>query len=374
VCADDLFNLWIWFEAMVISSYLLVAFYREQPAPLEASVKYLVQSAVGSVFVLFGISLVLAQAGTLTIDEIAIYTEPSEALLVAGALFVIGFGIKSALVPMHTWLPDAYSQSPSGVSAILAGVVTSAGVVTMLRALSAVANVSEAWGAVLMACGLLNIIVGNLLALRQTQVKRLLAYSSLPHIGFMLIGIGISIDTGDPSGVQGAILHLFNHGIMKGLAFLAVGALLYALRQRLSQRGMMSLQDLSGVVHEYPLVSLAMCIAVLGLAGMPPLAGFVSLFRIFGAGMESGEQMIHLVIIVAALNELLALAYYLPLVNTIVLGAPSERVLEGKRLPVAILLPLGVMALAVVVIGVWPELLEWLIEPAGEAIVSAFGW
>ena len=126
VTASDLFNLWVWFEGMAISSYLLVAFYREQAASLEAGMKYLVQSATGSVLVLIGIAIVLAQAGTLDMAEIAVAVSGMDvnryAILGAGGLFVIGFGVKVALVPMHTWLPDAHSQAPSGISAMLSGV------------------------------------------------------------------------------------------------------------------------------------------------------------------------------------------------------------------------------------------------------------
>ena len=106
---------------------------------------------------------------------------------------MIGFGVKVAMVPMHTWLPDAHSQAPSGISAMLSGVVIEAGLVALLRALAALAGVTASWGELLMAFGALNMLVGNLMALRQTQVKRLLAYSSLSHVGYMLVGLGIAL-------------------------------------------------------------------------------------------------------------------------------------------------------------------------------------
>ena len=149
---------------MAISSYLLVAFYRDQPASLEAGVKYLVQSAVGSVLVLLGIALVLAVTGTLNLAEIRVAAGRVDALplLAAGALFVIGFGVKAALVPMHTWLPDAHSQAPSGISAMLSGVVIEAGLVALLRAVASLSGVTLSWGVLLMAFGALNMLVGNL--------------------------------------------------------------------------------------------------------------------------------------------------------------------------------------------------------------------
>ena len=202
--ARDLFNLWMWFEAMAVSSYLLVAFYRERPASLEAGVKYLVQSATGSVLVLLGVALVLGQVGTLDMEQIRsiIASEPTAplSLLLAGAFFVIGFGVKVAFVPLHTWLPDAHSQAPSGISAMLSGVVIEAGLVAMLRALSTLGGFAVSWGMLLLAFGALNMFFGNLMALRQTQIKRMLAYSSLSHIGYILLGIGIALTNGNFAG------------------------------------------------------------------------------------------------------------------------------------------------------------------------------
>ena len=140
--------------------------------------------------VLLGIALVFASTGTLDLDEIRMAAQPSTMLLAAGALFIIGFGVKSALVPLHTWLPDAHSQAPSGISAMLSGVVIEAGLVAMLRALGALHLVTVSWGAAAAGFGAINMLVGNLMALRQTQVKRLLAFSSLSHMGYMLLGFG----------------------------------------------------------------------------------------------------------------------------------------------------------------------------------------
>ncbi len=143
------------------------------------------------------------------------------ALLGAGALFVIGFGVKVAFVPLHTWLPDAHSQAPSGISAMLSGVVIEIGLIAMLRALSVLSGSTLSWGLLFLVFGAVNMLFGNLLALRQTVVKRMLAYSSLSHIGYILVGLGIALYSGVALGAQGAFFHLFNHMLMKGLAFLA---------------------------------------------------------------------------------------------------------------------------------------------------------
>ena len=371
-CANDLFNLWVWFEAMAVSSYLLVAFYREQPASLEAGMKYLVQSALGSVLVLMGIALVLAETGTLALDKIRPAAHASPALLAAGALFVIGFGVKIAMVPMHTWLPDAHSQAPSGISAMLSGVVIEAGLVALLRALIPLMGVTPSWGMLLMGFGALNMLYGNLLALKQTQVKRLLAFSSLSHVGYMLLGVGISIHVGQSAGAQGAFFHLFNHGLMKGLAFLAAGALLYALHLSVGSHAPLTIQDLNGAAKRYPMAALALSVAVLALGGLPPLAGFMSKWQIFVAGFATHSALIASLVIFAALNSVLSLAYYAPLVSAVYRKQPSAAVARGAALPRSMVLPLTVLTVLIVVIGLWPSLLNWLTAPAGAALLAAF--
>jgi proton-translocating NADH-quinone oxidoreductase chain N len=370
-CAADLFNLWVWFETMAISSYFLVAFYREQPTSLEAGFKYLVQSATGSGMVLLGIALVLATTGSLSLlGHTAI---SAGAALAAGALFTIGFGVKIALVPMHTWLPDAHSQAPSGISAMLSGVVIETGLLALLRALGMLSGVGLSWGVLLMAFGAVNMLMGNLMALRQTQVKRLLAYSSLSHIGYILVGLGVGIYAMEVTGAQGGFFHVLNHGLMKSLAFLAAGALLYALHTASGDHSPLTVGDLDGAASRYPLVALVLSIAVLGLGGLPPLAGFMSKWQIFVAGFDTGNPWIAALVIFAALNSVLSLGYYAPLVNAMYRHKPSEAVSKGKTLSPTLVAPLIVLALAVVVIGVWPTLLQGLTEPAGSALLAAFG-
>lgn len=370
-CSADLFNLWIWFETMAICSYFLVSFYRHQPTSLEAGFKYLLQSAAGSVLVLLGIALVLAHSGSLELAALRSQGTPQPLLLVAGALFLIGFGVKAALVPLHTWLPDAHSQAPSGISALLSGVVIEAGLVALLRALSALGFIS--WGGLLLLFGIVNIAAGNLLALRQTQIKRLLAYSSLAHIGYMLLGIGVALTTGQVAGAQGSFFHLFNHGLMKSLAFLSAGALLYNLHLANGRHAPLTISDLAGASQRYPLLALSFSLAVLALGGVPPLAGFSSKWQIFAAGFTSQDGWLQLLVVFAGLNSVLSLAYYAPLVNTLYRLQPSTAVQAGQATPRRLLLPVIVLTLAIVLLGVWPGLLDWLTLPAGQALLAGFG-
>lgn len=376
-CANDLFNLWVWFEAMAVSSYLLVAFYRERSASLEAGMKYLVQSAIGSVLVLLGISLVLGQFGTLDMDKTRALAATSAAgglgLALAGALFIIGFGVKVAFVPLHTWLPDAHSQAPSGISAMLSGVVIEAGLVAMLRALSTLGGFSISWGVLLLVFGALNMFFGNLMALRQTQIKRMLAYSSLSHIGYILIGLGITLFNGEPAGAQGASFHLFNHMLMKGLAFFAVGALMFALLDKNGIHRPLEIGDLAGAARKYPLAALTLSIALLALGGLPPLAGFMSKWQIFVAGFQGANAWLMGLAIFAAFNSVLSLAYYAPVVNMLYRRKVSIIVEQGACIPVSMSIPLVALAVAIVAIGLWPALMNWLTEPAALAFLGMFG-
>ncbi|MGQ9903053.1 MAG: complex I subunit 5 family protein [Anaerolineae bacterium] len=373
-CANDLFNLWIWFEAMAVSSYMLVAFYRDQPASLEAGVKYLVQSAVGSVLVMLGIAAVFGATGELSLEGIADAAQASSVgLLAAGGLMTVGFGVKAALVPLHTWLPDAHSQAPSGISAMLSGVVIEAGLIALLRAVSPLLGAGDSvarFGQLLLLFAALNMILGNLLALKQTQVKRMLAFSSLSHMGYMLLGFGVAAYTGQATAAQGGAFHMLSHGLMKGLAFLAAGALLHTLYLANGAHGPLTVSDLNGAARRYPLTALALGIAVLGLAGLPPLVGFMSKWQIFVGGFQAGDTLTTLLVIFAALNSVLSLAYYAPLVNAMYRREISDAVRRGKAMPLTMIVPLVVMSILVIALGVWPTLVEWLTGPAGLALMA----
>ncbi len=380
-CANDLFNLWVWFEAMAVSTYLLVAFYTQERGALEAGVKYLVQSAVGSTLVLVAIAIVFSQARTLRLDAIvASYAEINSGattvnpiILAAGALFLIGFGVKTAIVPMHTWLPDAHSQAPSGISAMLSGIVIEAGLIAMLRAVGNLPGRMDIWGQLLLGFGALNMLVGNLMALRQTQIKRLLAYSSLSHVGYMLLGFGAAAIFHVPDAAAGGFFHLFTHALMKGMAFLAAGVLFYGLHIAHGDHVPLTVDDLNGASRRYPLAAFALSVAVLALGGLPPLAGFMSKWQIFVGAAETRNLAVILLVAFAAFNSVLSLGYYAPLVNRLYRCAPSRSVLAGKPAPVLMSVPLVVMVVLVAALGFWPALIQAITGPAANSLVAMFG-
>lgn len=379
--AGDLFNLWLWFEAMAITSYPLVVFYTHDRTSLEAGFKYLVQSSAGSAFILLGIALVLLSTGTLDILEVrqGLAAAPNGVALwvTAGVMFFIGFGVKIALVPLHTWLPDAHAQAPSGISAILSAVVIEAGLIALLRSLSALAGEAVTWGALLISFGLFNMLLGNLLALRQRQVKRLLAFSSIAHIGYMILGLGIALYVGTAASAQGGFFHLLSHGLMKGLAFLAVGALLYGLQHQLGSaeqsdhRGLV-LDDLSGAAQRYPIVVLMLSLALLGLGGLPPMVGFMSKWQIMVAGAQTKDIAILVILLILALNSVLSLGYYAPLINRMYRKESGALVANGRAIPATMTIPLVLIAAMIVILGVMPVLADWLTIPAATDLLAAF--
>jgi formate hydrogenlyase subunit 3/multisubunit Na+/H+ antiporter MnhD subunit len=319
------------------------------------------------------VAIVLAHTGTLDLVQIRAAVQAGQPnslpLLAAAALFLTGFGVKMAVVPMHTWLADAHAQAPSGISAMLSGVVIEAGLVALLRVSTVVITVTAPWGLLLMALGCMNMLAGNLLALRQQRLKRLLAFSTLAHMGYMLLGLGIAVYARETTGAQGSFFHLVNHSLMKGLAFLAAGALLYGLHSAVGDRPLL-VSDLSGAARRYPLVALALSLALLGLAGLPPLAGFASKWQILAAGMAAHTFLLSALVAFAALNSVLSLAYYLPVVNILYRRQLSPVLTTARPLPTAMLLPLIVLAAAIIVIGLWPGLASWLIDAAAAAVTG----
>jgi proton-translocating NADH-quinone oxidoreductase chain N len=369
----DLFTMWVWFEGMAVSTYLLVAFYNDQAESLEAGFKYLVQSAIGSALVLMGIAIIFSVTGSTSFQYIwYLDTSAGDYTVIGGILMIVGFGVKASLVPLHTWLPDAHSRAPSGISAMLSGIVIETGLIAMLRVLSFLGKVGGDWGPILLAFGCLNILVGNLMALRQTEVKRLLAYSSIAHVGYMLVGFGVAFTFAQTTGAAGAFFHLITHGLMKGLAFLAVGALMYALFIANGHHGVLMLDDLNGASRKYPLVAFSLSAALLSLGGLPPFAGFMSKWQILVAAASPQTAWAWVLVAFIGLNSVLSLAYYAPMINRMYRREPSEAVQRGKSIPWVMVLPLVLLTVAIVVIGVWPTSMRFLTEFPANTLMNFF--
>jgi F420H2 dehydrogenase subunit N len=369
--AGDLFNLFVFFELMSLASFALVAF-EDRWEPVEAGVKYLLLSAMGSMVALLGIVLVFAYTGTLNLAQLegmSIATLlPGHVMLAIAALFIAGFGVKAAIVPMHTWLPDAHSAAPSGISAMLSGMVISAGLVTMIKALVVLPAIEMKL--ILPALAVVTMLVGNLMAWTQKDLKRMLAYSSIAHMGYILAGVGVAFSApalAGFEGMRGGLYHILNHAIMKGGAFLCAGAILTVIGTR-------DLKEMAGIGRKIPLIGICFGIFALALAGAPPLNGFVSKVFICKAGMELGATGFVLIVMVI-INSLLSLFYYLPAMNKIIFAPEmSEKVKQGpSQLPACMVLAIFVLALLTIALGIQPQLGLDLVDPAAAFISGLMG-
>ena len=361
VMSGDLLTLFIFWEMMSIASYVLVAFRKDQPEPIEAGIKYLFMSAFGSVVLLFGMSLLYRAARTLNIAEIGTAITANVAANGFSAVYfviilclILGFGVKAAIVPMHTWLPDAHPAAPSGISALLSGVVIMTGMYGMINTLTIFfAPSTDAIGFVLLWVSVVTMTVGNLMALRQNDLKRLLAFSTVLNVGFILFGLSMAM-TGLTEidaitlGVQGGWFHVFTHSLGKGLAFLCAGAILY----RFEDRG---LDKLEGIGRKMPWTMTAFTLALLSLAGVPPLPGFWSKLSMIVAAMTSGNVQYYIGIAIFLLSSVISVVYYLIVLQRMWFKDPGEHLNDVKETPVEILIPLYALVVLMLVVAIMPE-------------------
>jgi len=368
--AADLFSLYVFFEVMAVATYALVPFAVDRATAVEAGVKYVVMNAAGSLLAIFGVSLIYAHTGgvldfaTLS-AELTATTGPGP--LEAAVLFlVIGFGVKAAVVPLHTWLPDAYTEAPASASALLAGLATPAAIVAMVKALSAVPE-GVSVGLLLLVLGGLTMTVGNFLALGQRDLKRLLAYSSIPHVGYIVFGFGVGFYGGFGVAFDGALFHVLANAFMKGGAFLAVGAIGYRLAG--AEGETRTLSALSGVGYRMPVAAGAIAVAVLALAGVPPLAGFWGkLFIVLGSAEVSGAVGVGLALLVIG-NSFLSLGYYLPVLGAL-FGTPTDAVRTLDRTPTLLAIPILALTGGTILLGLAPAFGLDLVGPAAEVLES----
>jgi len=281
VITGDMFNLFVFLEIAAVASYALVAFGTEKHE-LEASFKYAVMGTIGSLFILLGIVFLYSFTSTLNMADTARVISsvgPKKITLFVSALFIMGFGLKAAIVPFHSWLPDAHPSAPAPISAMLSGVlIKSLGIYALCRILFNVIGINPSLSSMLMFLGALSMVVGVFLAVGQWDFKRLLAYHSISQVGYIIFAIGL----GTPLGIAAGLFHLFNHSIFKSLLFLNSGAVEYATGTR-------DLKKMGGLAKNMPVTSTTTMIASMSIAGIPPFNGFWSKLFIIFAAVEAGR-------------------------------------------------------------------------------------
>lgn len=361
VSAGDFFTFFLFWEIMSISSYALVAFRKDRWEPVEAGFKYLVMSSAGSALMLSGVAIVYGIAGTLNFAGIALATRTPTLvsdpwLILAVSFLIVGFGIKAAIAPMHTWLPDAHPAAPSPISSLLSGVMIKTGVYGLLRFYILFQPLYAYWSMILSILAFFTMFIGNLTAMLQTDVKRLLAYSSIAQIGYVTFALSI----GTVQSISAGLLHVFNHAMMKGLLFMAAGAFYHATGSR-------DVSILEGIGRRMKLTGVLFSIGLLAIAGIPGLNGFISELLIIFASIRC-ELYLQTAILIT--NFLISVAYYLRLLQRIMLREPRSDLPEVEEAPASMIAGMVILATLCVAIGVYPGLLISMAELAGRAALD----
>ena len=373
--AGELLTAYISLELLSFGLYALVSFERYNPKSNEGGTKYILLGALASALLLYGISQVYGLTGTTRFDEIsqalAATTDMSPGMLVGLMLIIAGLGFKVAAVPFHMWAPDAYEGAPTPITAYLAVGSKAAAFALILRLFtSAFMPAVEDWQLILIIMAALTMTLGNLVALVQRNIKRMLAYSSIGHVGYLLLGVAALAAVDSDNGVSvelshlaasGVMLHLVAYGITNMAAFLCVIAIYNAT-------GKEEIADFAGVSRRSPAVAMVFAAALFSLAGLPIFAGFTSKFYLFTAAAAQGLLWLAGL---AILMSLISLYYYLMVIRQLYIEPVKDP--SSIRVPRLTLAVLGVLLLGILFVGVYPAPLMDAIRHAGDAILSSDG-
>jgi hydrogenase-4 component F len=368
---NNLIMLYVAVEATTLTSGLLVAFYWDRRA-LEAGYKYLMLLTIGITFALFGCVLIYAAAsatGRLTGGQALLISEvkhvahlfPAGTALLAVAFLLVGFGTKAGVAPFHPWLPDAHAEAPTPISVLLSGVMIKMAVYALARTVSIFYPQWPQLTLFAVALGVFTMILGIVLALAQDDLKRLLAYSSVSQIGYVLAGIGL----GTYLGCYGGLFHLLNHAVIKALLFMCVGAVIYATGAR-------RISELGGLARKMPITSACFFLGALAIAGMPPFNGFMSKLTVYLALARAGMWWAAGAAIAVSL---LTLVVVVRAARAVFWGAPGGATLALpalREVPASMWLPMAVLAAICLLLGVAPQMPYPLLDHAA-AVLSTLG-
>ena len=341
----DLVTLFIGLELMALCFYILVGFLRTDKRSNEAAMKYLLLGAFSSGFLLYGFSILYGIAGSTKLHVIAAAISVRDAwdpmVFLALTTTSVGLLFKISAVPFHMWAPDAYEGAPTTVTAYLSVGSKAASIAFLLRMfLGPFASASEVWSPMLAVIAVLTMTVGNLAAISQTNIKRLLAYSSISHAGYMLLGLV----AGNATGINGIAVYVLVYTFMNLGAFMVIVAL--------RRRGLLGedIDDFAGLMRKAPGHAVLMLVFLMSLAGIPPTAGFLGKYYIFLALIESGHYVLA---VISVLYVAVAVYYYFRVVRSMFVSEPSDKLAVGSSFGLRV--ALGVTGLMTILIGVYPE-------------------
>jgi multicomponent Na+:H+ antiporter subunit D len=360
ILATDLFSVYVFLEVAAVASYALVA-YGLGHDELEAAFKYLMLSVVASAFLVAAIAVVFGMTGSLDFAAVAAGLQElggGPLLGIAAAFFLLGFGLKAALVPFHAWLPDAHPSAPAPISAVLSGLLIKvSGVYALARIFLNVIGLTPALSTVLMGLGAVSMVAAAFLALGQKDMKRMLAYSSISQVGLVVLGIGI----GTPLGIAGGLFHLFNHALAKGLLFLTSGSVQQATGTR-------DLEAMGGLAKRMPVTAATNLVGSLSIAGVPPLSGFWSKLIIIVALVQAGHTTLAVVTVLASV---LTLWYYLLIQRKAFFGKLNDKWAAVKEAPFWMTASTVLLALLCLGIGIlFASTLTTWIQPAADVLAD----
>ncbi len=362
--STDLVMLFVAWELMSIPTYVLAGFMKKNPSSNEAALKYFLFGALSSAIIVYGISISYGLTGSTNIGEVIqgySTLDPSLlplALLSVG-MFIAGFGFKMGLVPFHMWLPDTYEGAPSPITTLLAAGTKKAGFAAAIRIIVlGMVALNLDWTLALGIIAVMTMTIGNIAAIMQKNLSRMLAYSSIGHAGYILIGLAVAPFS--TMGIQGSMYHILNHAVMKGAAFIAVGGIVTTL-------AVTNLDKLKGLGRRMPITSLGLVISLLALAGVPPLNGFWSKLMLFGGALDASASLSWApwLAIAGVLNSALSLAYYGWIMRKMYFEGETEKRVSEPKSVIAIMV---FSIIFMVALGVYPDPIIKFVEMASPTI------
>jgi NADH-quinone oxidoreductase subunit N len=362
VLAGDLLTFFIFWEAATAAAAFLMM-YRKSAFSLNATLKYLIMVIIASAFVLFGLSIVYGITGSLNYNALrealnasTLVASDKNLLIIAFAFIAAGYAIEAAIVPFHFWLPDAYTAAPAPSAAFLSALVDQGSYYILIRILLYIIiptgpNQVLDWTLMLAFLASITMVIGNVFALIQNDVKRLIAYICVADVGYNLVAI-TSVTS---LGLAGNLYFFLIGGLTTALAFMVIGII--------NNYGIRTLSDFAGIGKKMPLVSLALVVAGLSFAGVPPLGGFIAKYLVFTAAIQA---QLGWLAVIGVLTSILQTAYIFRLINVMYAKKPKDEtpIKENKR----ILIPVFILVAAIFILGLFPNIVLQLLQPATQQI------